>query len=106
MTRTGGKFLRSLLGQLTSVLLGLLLILLGLFAAYRYNEKASHQRVIVLSNQAIRSLARDELLARGQRLATQLANSVAEPMSTGDTSRIGWLVLCPATNSYSSGHCC
>ena len=91
MTRTGGNFLRSLLGQLVCVLLALLLVLLGLFLGFRYSEQASHDRVIVLSNEAIRALARDELLARGQRLATQFASSVAEPMLVGDTPRIGFI---------------
>ena len=91
MIRTGGNFLRSLLGQLVCVLLALLLVLLGLFLGFRYSEQASHDRVIVLSNEAIRSLARDELLARGQRLATQFASSVAEPMLVGDTPRIGFI---------------
>ena len=89
MTRTGGNFLRSLLGQLVCVLLALLLVLLALFAGFRVSEQASHDRVLALSNEAIRSLARDDLLARGRRLASQFASSVAEPMLMGDRSRIG-----------------
>jgi diguanylate cyclase (GGDEF)-like protein len=88
VTRSASKFLGSLLGQLVSVLLVLLLLLLGLFFAIERAEHASHQRMIALSNDAIRSLAREELLARGQRLATQFAASVAQPMQLADGARI------------------
>jgi len=88
VTRSASRFLGSLLGQFVSVLLVLLLLLLGLFFVIERAEHASHERMIALSNQAIRSLAREELLARGQRLATQFAASVAGPMQMADSARI------------------
>jgi diguanylate cyclase (GGDEF)-like protein len=88
VTRSASKFLGSLLGQLVSVLLVLVLFLLALFFAIERAEHASHERMIALSNEAIRSLAREELLARGQRLATQFAASVALPMQLADGARI------------------
>jgi diguanylate cyclase (GGDEF)-like protein len=91
VTSTAGNFLRSLRGQLVSVLLALLVILLGLFAAFEHAEQSNHQRVLALSNEAIRELARNGLLERGQRLATQFANSVAQPMVDNDASRIGFI---------------
>ncbi|MEO8161600.1 MAG: hypothetical protein ABI588_09285, partial [Arenimonas sp.] len=88
MTRSAGKFLGSLLGQLVVVLLVLLLALLGLYFAFESNEHAGHARMMVLSNDAVRSLARDELLSRGQRLATQFAGSVAQPILEADPARV------------------
>jgi diguanylate cyclase (GGDEF)-like protein len=88
VTSSAGKFLSSLLGQLVSVLVVLLLVLLGLFLAFEHHENASHQRMLALSNEAIRALAREDLLARGQRLATQLAASVSLPIQSADAPRI------------------
>ena len=88
MTSSAGKFLSSLLGQFVSVLVVLLLVLLGLFLVFEHHERESHQRMLALSNDAIRALAREDLLARGQRLASQLAASVAMPMQLGDAPRI------------------
>jgi diguanylate cyclase (GGDEF)-like protein len=88
VTGSASKFLGSLLGQLVSVLLVLLLLLVGLFFAIERSEHASHEHMLALSNNAIRSLAREELLARGQRLATQFAGSVAAPMQLDDRARI------------------
>src|SRR3982751_390960 len=88
MTGSAAKFLGSLLGQLVFVLFVLLLLLVGLFFAIERSEHASHERMISLSNDAIRSLAREELLARGQRLASQFAASVAEPMQLADGARV------------------
>jgi len=88
VTGSASKFLGSLLGQLVSVLLVLLLLMVGLFFVIESGEHASHQRMLALSNSAIRSLAREELQARGQRLATQFAASVAEPMQLADSARI------------------
>jgi diguanylate cyclase (GGDEF)-like protein len=88
VTRSASKFLGSLLGQLVSVLVVLLLILLVLFLLFEHHERESHQRMLALSNDAIRALAREDLLARGQRLTNQLAASVAAPMQAGDAPRI------------------
>ena len=88
MTSSAGKFLSSLLGQLVSVLVVLLLVLLGLFLVFEHGERLNHQRMMALSASAARSLAREELLARGQRLATQFAASVSMPMQLGDAARI------------------
>ena len=88
MSKSAGNFLRSLRGQLVSVLLALLILLLALFATFRHGEQVSHQQVIALSNAAIRQLAKDGLLDRGQRLAARFASSIAEPMAEGDASRV------------------
>jgi diguanylate cyclase (GGDEF)-like protein len=88
VTSPAGKFLGSLLGQLVSVLLVLVVVLVGLFFTFERAEQANHRRMIVLSNEALRSLARDDLLSRGQRLATQFAASVAQPMLAGEPTRI------------------
>mgnify|MGYP006140500981 CR=1 FL=1 len=55
------RVLRSLRGQLTLALLGLVLVLLALFAAYWTAEHRSHERVEQLSAQAVEELARDDL---------------------------------------------
>jgi len=88
VSKSAGNFLRSLRGQLVSVLLALLILLLALFATFRHGEQVSHQQVIALSNAAIRQLAKDGLLDRGQRLAARFASSIAEPMAEGDASRV------------------
>jgi diguanylate cyclase (GGDEF)-like protein len=88
VTSSAGKFLSTLLGQLVTVLVLLLLVLLGLFLAFESHERDSHQRMLALSNDAIRALAREDLLSRGQRLAGQFAATIALPMQQGDGARI------------------
>jgi diguanylate cyclase (GGDEF)-like protein len=88
VTSSAGKFLSTLLGQLVTVLVLLLLVLLGLFLAFESHERDSHQRMLALSNDAIRALAREDLLSRGQRLAGQFAATIALPMQQRDGARI------------------
>jgi diguanylate cyclase (GGDEF)-like protein len=84
-----GEFLRSLRGQLVLVLLALLLLLTGLFAAFWAGEQASHQRIVALSDSAIRELAKDNLVQRAERLASQYAGAVAPALAAGNARRIG-----------------
>ncbi len=99
MTRSAGKFLGSLLGQFVSVLLLLLLVLLALFLAFEHSESASQARTIALSNDALRTLGRSELTARGQRLASQLAVGIARPMQLGDAARVGEIARASAQHA-------
>jgi diguanylate cyclase (GGDEF)-like protein len=85
---TTGTFLRSLRGQLVVVVLALLLILLGLFAAFWHREQVSHQQVLDLSNGALRELARESMLERGKRMSSQLAGAVGGLMARGDTAGV------------------
>jgi diguanylate cyclase (GGDEF)-like protein len=88
VTTRAGTFLRSLRGQLVSVVLLLLMILLGLFAAFWHREHTSHRAVLGLSNDALRQLARESLLERGKRMSEQLANAVRDPLVAGDMARV------------------
>ena len=44
---------------------------------------------VALSNEAIKTLAKDGLMQRGQQLATQLASNVAQPLAEGNEQEIG-----------------
>ena len=90
MTKAG-NFLRSLRGQLVSVLLALLLLLVGLFVFFWHGEEISHQQVIALSNEAIKAMTRDSLTERGLRLAKQFAGNAAQPMLEHDAYRLGFI---------------
>ena len=78
---TAGNFLRSLRGQLVSALLALLVILLGLFAAFWAAEHRSHESVERLSGQALEELARGDLARRGRALAQHLAATLTAPVA-------------------------
>ena len=78
---TAGNFLRSLRGQLVSALLALLVILLGLFAAFWAAEHRSHESVERLSGQALEELARGDLARRGRALAEHLEAALTEPVA-------------------------
>ena len=88
MTKTAGKFLRSLRGQLVLIWLALLILVVALFAVFWVGESSNRRNVVALSNAAITALAKDSLLQRGQRLATQYAASVAQPLVEGDGKSI------------------
>jgi diguanylate cyclase (GGDEF)-like protein len=89
VSKTAGNFLRSLRGQLVSVLLGLLVFLLALFAVFWYGQQTRQQEAVALSKVALQELAKEELLQRGQNLATRIANNLAIPMVAGDRLLIG-----------------
>ena len=88
MTRTAGKFLRSLRGQLALIWLALLLLVVALFALFLVGESGNHRAVLALSNEAIKTLAKDGLMQRGQQLATQFASNVAQPLAEGNEQEI------------------
>jgi diguanylate cyclase (GGDEF)-like protein len=83
-----GKFLRSLRGQLALVLLALILMVAAIFAVFWIEESGNHQNVVELSDAAIKALAKDSLMQRGQRLATRFAGHVADPLARGDSEGI------------------
>jgi diguanylate cyclase (GGDEF)-like protein len=85
VSKTAGNFLRSLRGQLLSVLLGLLVFLLALFAMFWYGQQVRQQDAIALSKVAIQEMAKEELQQRGQNVATRIANNLAVPMLEGDS---------------------
>jgi diguanylate cyclase (GGDEF)-like protein len=87
MTKAG-SFLRSLRGQMVSVLLALLILLIGLFSAFWYSEHQTHRRVAALSSQALSDLARADLLQRGQTAALHLASDISVPLARGDARLI------------------
>ena len=88
MTARVGKFLRSLRGQLALIWLALLLLVVALFALFLVGESGNHRAVVALSNEAIKALAKDGLMQRGQQLATQFASNVAQPLAEGNEQDI------------------
>ncbi len=83
-----GNFLRSLRGQLWLIWMALLLLLVALYSVFLIGENSNHRSVVALSDAAIEALAKDSLMQRGQRLATQFAGNVAQPMLEADASSI------------------
>ena len=80
--------LRSLRGQMAVVLVALLLLLLVFLSIYWNGERVAGREMQSLSDTALREMARDSLMQRGQRLAIQLADSVSQPMLLGDAQGV------------------
>ncbi len=86
-TRTG-NILRTLRGQMVAVLAAMLLLLLGFLAFYWNAERASDREMTAISELALREMARESLVQRGQRVAIQFADAIAQPMAEGNAARI------------------
>ncbi|MBP8080692.1 MAG: EAL domain-containing protein [Arenimonas sp.] len=86
---TAGRFLRSLRGQLTLIWLALLLLVVALFSVFWIGEESHRRSVLALSDAVAEALEKDKLVQRGQRLAGQFADNVAQPMVEGDAGSIG-----------------
>ncbi|MBP6596670.1 MAG: EAL domain-containing protein [Arenimonas sp.] len=70
---------------------GVVVVVLALFSALWLHEKRSNHDARELSAAAMRELAREGLLSRGQTLSSQLADAATNPMYYLDLAKLGEL---------------
>jgi diguanylate cyclase (GGDEF)-like protein len=84
-------FRLGLRGELLLLMAAVLLVVVALFAALWWHEKRSNADVRGLSAAAMRELAREGLLSRGQTLSSQLADAATNPLYYLDLAKLGEL---------------
>ena len=84
-------FRLGLRGELTWLLVGVMLVVAGLFGALWLHTQRSNADARELSADAVRELAREGLLMRGHTLSSQLADAATNPMYYLDLAKLGEL---------------
>ena len=84
-------FRLGLRGELVWLLAAVMLVVVGLFAALWLHTKRSNEDAHALSAGAVRELAREGLLSRGQTLSSQLADAATNPLYYLDLAALGEL---------------
>ncbi len=84
-------FKLGLRGELLVLLTGVLVLVVALFAALWWQGKRSNEDARDLSARAMRELAREGLLTRGQTLSSQLADAATNPLYFLDLAKLGEL---------------
>ncbi|KFN41484.1 putative bifunctional diguanylate cyclase/phosphodiesterase [Arenimonas metalli] len=77
--------------ELLLIMCGVMLVIAALVAALWLHEKASSRDARELSASAMRELAREGLLGRGQTLSSQLADAATNPLYYLDLAKLGEL---------------
>jgi len=78
-------------GELLLIMFGVMLVVAALVAALWLHEKSSSRDARELSASAMRELAREGLLGRGQTLSSQLADAATNPLYYLDLAKLGEL---------------
>nr|MBP6627228.1 diguanylate cyclase [Arenimonas sp.] len=84
-------FRLGLRGEMLLLMAGVVVVVLALFSALWLHEKRSNHDARELSAAAMRELAREGLLSRGQTLSSQLADAATNPMYYLDLAKLGEL---------------
>lgn len=84
-------FRLGLRGETLLLLSGVLLVIVSLFSALWWQGKRGNEDARDLSARAVRELAREALLTRGQTLASQLADAATNPLYYLDLAKLGEL---------------
>ena len=78
-------------GELLLLMAGVLVVVVGLFAALWVHERRSNDDARALSTNAVRALARDGMQGRGETLSSQLADAATNPLYYLDLAKLGEL---------------
>ncbi|HEX5693908.1 MAG TPA: hypothetical protein VFY00_04720, partial [Arenimonas sp.] len=84
-------FRLGLRGELMGLLAVVMLVVAGLFGALWLHARSSNADARELSADAVRELAREGLLMRGQTLSSQLADAATNPLYYLDLAKLGEL---------------
>ena len=78
-------------GELLLLMAGVLVVVVALFAALWVHERRGNDDARALSTDAVRALARDGMLGRGETLSSQLADAATNPLYYLDLAKLGEL---------------
>ncbi|GAB2495274.1 putative bifunctional diguanylate cyclase/phosphodiesterase [Arenimonas alkanexedens] len=84
-------FRLGLRGELLLIISGVMLVVASLVLALWLHEKSSNRDARELSAMALRELAREGLMGRGQTLSSQLADAATNPLYYLDLAKLGEL---------------